>query len=76
VAEGGAGAFQMLSHQKGSLSTWGDDPFDNYMIKFGYSLDEEPNSEAGQMTSDDFTDMFEKYIQKYGAPPDPLGAGY
>ncbi len=75
MAEFGAGVKQIATGQKGSLWSWGDDPFDNYMVRFGYALDRETQAQAGSLTQDDFTRSLNSYMERYGEPPNPLEPG-
>lgn len=76
LAELGAGAAQMLSGHRGSIRYWGDDPFDNYMIQYGYDLAEKNKSKTGKLTKDDITNSFDEYINEHGDPGKPYDPGY
>lgn len=73
---GAPGPSAILSHERGSALTWGDDPFDNYMINFGYELAETNGSNTGALTTKTFTESFSSFMTQRGRPPKPLEEGW
>lgn len=82
TAELGAGAYQIISHYPrfkgnvGTITTYFDDPADNYWIKFGYWFEEQHKVQFGSIDAEMFTSALDEYIIQNGEPPDPLSPGY
>jgi len=87
--EMGAGAFQFYDNvvkpkrllqpktwkqHIGTVGTFFDDPFDNYMINAGYSLAEE--YDLSNLTDEQLIQFYQQYSLDHGAPPNPLAEGY
>jgi len=78
VLEAGAGAFQLVDHigkspeNIGPLSTYFDDPYDNWNINFGEYLYDQYGSDPSQLTTDTFEDSLNEYEDQYGIPGSPL----
>jgi RHS repeat-associated protein len=77
ILEGGAGSFQIRDNWNapntiGSASTFFDDPYDNWMIKFGSWLYDNYGTKFSKMTPEDFTGAMKQYEMKYGSPGEPL----
>jgi hypothetical protein len=77
-AEFGAGVAQLVQDPKtrGGIDTFGDDPFDNYWIKFGYAFQKDYSSKFGSLTPEDLKTGIKRYQDINGKPPRPLGSGY
>ena len=77
MLEGGAGAFQVWDNRRnpgniGPLSTYFDDPHDNWMVRFGEWLYDQYGDKFGKLTPDQLTDALKKYQKDNGSPGDPL----
>ncbi|OGO31775.1 MAG: hypothetical protein A2136_03665 [Chloroflexi bacterium RBG_16_54_11] len=77
LLESGAGAFQIWDNKDdlnniGTLSTLYDDPYDNWMIKFGIWLYDQYGDEFGNLTLEQFEEALNNYIEENGDPGEPL----
>jgi len=78
LGEYGAGFAQLIQDPKtsGGFDTHGDDPFDNYWVKFGYWFHKQYGSDFGSLTPDDLRNGIKTYEEAHGQPPDPLATGH
>ncbi|MEA3439847.1 MAG: polymorphic toxin type 44 domain-containing protein [Chloroflexota bacterium] len=65
----GAGIFQD-EKTKGDITTYYDDPFDNYWIRFGIYLYNNYGSEG--LTENEFLSALDEFIEKHGDPGRPI----
>ena len=77
LLEGGAGAFQIWDNKNnpediGKPGTFFDDPYDNWMIKFGIWLYDHYEDEFGNLTLDQLEEALDIYIEDNGTPGEPL----
>jgi RHS repeat-associated protein len=78
LGESGAGVAQLSQDPKtsGGFDTYGDDPYDNYWVKFGYWFYKQYGSDFGSLTPADLKNGINTYNKTYGVPPDPLATGH
>ncbi len=76
--EASAGAFQVVRWARenpsniGPVTTFFDDPFDNWSIGFGIFLYDLYGQKLDALTPEAFNQALQEYIEQYGAPPPPL----
>jgi RHS repeat-associated protein len=67
--QAGAGFFQQ-AETRGPITTFLDDPYDNYWIRFGIFLYNEYGTDG--LTEDEFNNALNGFLEKYGDPGKPI----
>jgi Bacterial toxin 44 len=77
LLEAGAGAFQIWDNRNhpnnlGPPGKFFDDPYDNWMIRFGSWLYDHYGSRFGQLKPEDLNEAMERFEKENGPPRKPL----
>ncbi len=76
ILESGAGAFQIWDNRNdpsvfGPPGTYFDDPYDNWMIRFGCWLFEQYGDQFGKLTKEQLEAAFKEFEKDNGSPGEP-----